>query len=54
MISGGVFVVSELNDLVSLFYKHKRYLTGVSENTIYFYSVCFKAGASDVLDSATL
>lgn len=32
-----------MKELIEQFVKHKRYLVGVSENTIYFYSVCFKA-----------
>lgn len=32
-----------LNQLIEQFCKEKRYLQGVSENTIYYYEVCFAA-----------
>lgn len=34
-----------MKELIELFIKHKRYLQGVSENTVYHYSLCFKAWA---------
>jgi integrase/recombinase XerD len=32
-----------MKELIAEFVRHKRFLQGVSENTVYFYSLCFKA-----------